>query len=44
MHLRPVLGVTRAELLAYAQTHGLEWVDDEAIRTSATAAMPCASR
>jgi tRNA(Ile)-lysidine synthase len=27
--LRPLLGMTRADLLAYAQTHGLEWVDDE---------------
>jgi len=27
--LRPLLGVTRADLLAYAQAHGLDWVDDE---------------
>jgi tRNA(Ile)-lysidine synthase len=27
--LRPLLGMTRADLLAYAQTHGLDWVDDE---------------
>jgi tRNA(Ile)-lysidine synthase len=27
--LRPLLGVTRAEVLEYAQTHGLAWVDDE---------------
>ena len=27
---RPLLDVPREELLAYAQTHGLEWVDDPA--------------
>ena len=27
--LRPLLGVTRAEILEYAQMHGLAWVDDE---------------
>lgn len=27
--LRPLLGVTRAGLLDYAQSHGLTWVDDE---------------
>ncbi|MDP2056265.1 MAG: tRNA lysidine(34) synthetase TilS [Thiobacillus sp.] len=27
--LRPLLGVTRADLLEYAQAHGLDWVDDE---------------
>ncbi len=27
--LRPLLGVTRAALLDYAQAHGLDWVDDE---------------
>ena len=26
---RPLLGVPRSELLAYAQAHGLDWVDDE---------------
>jgi len=30
--LRPVLGVARADLLAYAQAHGLVWVDDESNR------------
>jgi tRNA(Ile)-lysidine synthase len=30
--LRPLLGVTRAGLLAYAQSHGLNWVDDESNR------------
>lgn len=27
--LRPLLAVSRADLLAYAQGHGLEWIDDE---------------
>ncbi len=27
--LRPLLGVTRAGILEYAQAHGLDWVDDE---------------
>lgn len=27
--LRPLLGVSRAELAAYADAHGLEWVEDE---------------
>lgn len=27
--LRPLLGAGRAEILAHAQTHGLEWVEDE---------------
>jgi len=30
--LRPLLGVTRAGLLDYAQSHGLTWVDDESNR------------
>lgn len=30
--LRPLLGVSRAELLAYAQANALEWVDDESNR------------
>lgn len=29
VQLRPLLGVTRARILDYAQTHGLAWVDDE---------------
>lgn len=29
VQLRPLLRVTRAEILGYAQAHGLEWVDDE---------------
>lgn len=27
--LRPLLGVSRAEILTHARTHGLEWVEDE---------------
>jgi tRNA(Ile)-lysidine synthase len=27
--LRPLLGATRADLLAYAQDHSLEWIEDE---------------
>lgn len=27
--LRPLLGISRAELLDYARTHGLAWVEDE---------------
>jgi tRNA(Ile)-lysidine synthase len=27
--LRPLLGCSRTELLAYAQQHGLEWIEDE---------------
>jgi tRNA(Ile)-lysidine synthase len=27
--LRPVLGVSRAQLLEYAQAHDLQWIDDE---------------
>jgi tRNA(Ile)-lysidine synthase len=30
--LRPLLGVTRADLLGYAQRHHLSWVDDESNR------------
>ncbi|MBW8328906.1 MAG: tRNA lysidine(34) synthetase TilS [Thiobacillus sp.] len=30
--LRPLLGVARADLLGYAQMHGLDWVDDESNR------------
>ncbi|HET9463044.1 MAG TPA: tRNA lysidine(34) synthetase TilS, partial [Thiobacillus sp.] len=30
--LRPLLGVTRGGLLDYAQSHGLNWVDDESNR------------
>lgn len=29
VHLRPLLGVTRAQIQAYAESHGLAWVDDE---------------
>lgn len=29
LQLRPLLGVARAELRAYAQAHGLAWVEDE---------------
>lgn len=29
VHLRPLLNVTRAELLCYAQQHNLQWVEDE---------------
>ena len=28
-HLRPLLDVTRAQIQAYAESHGLTWVDDE---------------
>lgn len=28
-YLRPLLQATRAEILAYAQAHGLDWVEDE---------------
>jgi len=31
-HLRPLLGVRRADLQDYAQTQGLTWVDDESNR------------
>ena len=31
-HLRPLLAVGRAELLAHAQAHRLDWVDDESNR------------
>jgi tRNA(Ile)-lysidine synthase len=27
--LRPLLGVSRAQILAYAKRHGLEWIEDE---------------
>lgn len=30
--LRPLLGVTRAELVCWAQAHGLDWVEDESNR------------
>ena len=32
VQLRPLLEVTRADLLGYAQRHGLSWVDDESNR------------
>jgi tRNA(Ile)-lysidine synthase len=35
--LRPLLDVPRAELTRYAQSHGLEWVDDESNRDTAHA-------
>ncbi len=28
-HLRPLLGVPRAEIMAYAQAHALGWIEDE---------------
>lgn len=31
-HLRPLLSVTRAAVLAYAQAHGLAWVEDDSNR------------
>jgi tRNA(Ile)-lysidine synthase len=35
--LRPLLEVPRAELMRYAQAHGLQWVDDESNRDTAHA-------
>ncbi|MFO7541849.1 MAG: tRNA lysidine(34) synthetase TilS [Thiobacillus sp.] len=32
VQLRPLLGTSRAEVMAYAQAHGLDWVEDESNR------------
>lgn len=41
---RPLLGVSRAELEAYAQTHRLDWVEDPSTRIRASRATTCAGR